>query len=124
MEELEVHLRQLQEELSNLLSLREHPGYKDLMEVAQGQIDNRFPSVLKPLDSLLEITKREHELGEMSGIKLFTLMTDARITSLEEDISKIEEELGYDDAERTGHSASGDSGSDEGDRGDFEPSTP
>ncbi len=122
MEEVEVRLRELQEGLTNLKSLIDHAGWKRLVEIADGQIENRMPSVFTRLDSLLEVTGSEFDKGEISGIKLFQALPSNYINDLEESISKMEEELEFDDDERERpDEGRTDSGADSGTDGGFEP---
>ncbi len=80
-------VRDLQEELSRLTSFRNHPGYEELMKIAEDQLDARIGAVLlTPLNGLDETLKQEFEKGEISGIKLFVKMTDIQIQTLKEEI--------------------------------------
>lgn len=117
MEDQEVRLRELQEELSNQRSLLENVGWRELMQTAQEQLKLRLPTVLSKTDNLLETLGKEFEKGEIAGIELFCSLPGVRMVSLEEDIDKLEKELGYDDGERTTDDT--DSGA-----GAFEPAVP
>jgi len=93
------------------------------MEIAEGQITNRMPSIFTRLNSLLEITGAEFDKGEVSGIKLFQALPSNYINDLEESITQMEEELEFDDDERerpddNRSGTDGDTGSDDG---GFEP---
>ena len=116
MEDLEVRLRALQEERSNLKSLLEHPGWKWLDSLAEQQITNRMPSILTRTESLLEVTGSEFDKGEIAGIQLFRQIAGITIQSLEEEIEQLEKDLSYDDGERTGVDGDGDATD-----GEFEP---
>ena len=125
MEDLEGRLRARQEECSNLKSLTEHVGWKRLMEIAEGQIENRLPSVYTRLNSLDEIPGSEFDKGEISGIKLFQRLPDNFVAELENEINEMEKELSYDEGERTTDADASDGDGASGDRGgrgeSFEP---
>ena len=120
MEDLEAHLRELQEELSNVKSLVDHIGWNGLMVFAKEQVALRTPGVLGRMESLLLLSGQEFDKGEISGIHLFCNLPEVRVESLEQDIVAIEEELGYDREERT---SSGGDGDTEVSGGAFEPPT-
>ena len=93
-EELEARaIRDLQEERSNLVSLRDHKGYKWLLELAAAQVKGREPALFTPLDSILDMPKSEFLKGEISGIRLFMQIVSIRIEILEEEIGRQLEEL-------------------------------
>lgn len=117
MEEVEVRLREMQEELSNYKSLVDSVGWKNLMVVAEDQNKLRMPSILSKVPNLLEITEKEFEKGEVSGITLFMQLPGIVIEGITAKIDQLEEELGYDDAERT-------TDADGSGRELFEPATP
>lgn len=126
MEDLEAHLRELQEELSNVRTLIDHVGWNELMTFAQEQVKLRTPGVLGRMNSLFDIVGQEFDKGEISGIHLFCNLPAVRVESLEQDILGIEEELGYDrDSETSGGDGGGSSSISEGAGGDgeFEPPT-
>ena len=91
---LPEEVRVLQEERFRLSSLREHDGYKYLIEIAQAQIETRRQAVfLKPLKSMDEILEQEYLKGELSGITLFSQMVDIRVEELTGEITHLLEEL-------------------------------
>ena len=112
--EQEEKLRGLQEERSNLTMLVDTVGWQALMSTAKDQVELRMPGVLTKLDNILTLTDQEFEKGAISGIHLFMQLPEIRIAVLDDEIEKIEVELGYADGERT------DSGDESGepDRGD------
>jgi hypothetical protein len=113
-ENLEARLRELQEEFSNCKALVDHVGWKELMQTADEQVKLRIPSALGKVDNLFEVTAKEFEKGEISGIELFKALPSIRMEALEQDIMAIEKELEYDTAERTTSTEDG-SGDAEGD---------
>ena len=123
MEDLEVHLRELQEELSNVKLLVSHAGWEELMTFAQEQIALRTPGVLKRMENLFELSGQEFDKGEISGIHLFCNLPAVRVESLEQDIISIEEELGYGTGEGTSSGDERDSEISRGAEGEFEPPT-
>ena len=91
---LPEEVRVLQEERSRLTNLREHSGYKYLMEIAAAQIETRRQAVfLKPLKSMDETLEQEYLKGELSGITLFSQMVDIRVDELAGEITQLLEEL-------------------------------
>ncbi len=125
MDDQEARLRGLQEELSNVNSLVDHVGWKELMVFAQEQVALRVPGVLGKMESLFDFPSQEFEKGEIAGIQLFCNLPAVRKESLEQDIGSIEEELDYDSSERT-TSGDGDASEVSGgteDGGAFEPPT-
>lgn len=93
-EERDPELRELQEELSKLNSLVKHPGYVDLLKIADQQIDARTQAVfLNPLKAMDEVLEQEFKKGEIAGIKLFREIVGIEIGRLEEDIATKLEEL-------------------------------
>ena len=101
MEDVEVRLREAQEVLSNYAGLVESLGWKQLMTVADGQLTNRLPSILAKTENFLELPGKEYEKGEVSGINLFMKLPEVVIEGLRAEIKHLEEQLGYDEAERT-----------------------
>lgn len=122
-EEKEAALRVLQEELSNQKMLLENIGWKELMSVAQEQLQLRLPTVLKKTDNLLSVLPQEFEKGVISGIELFCALPGIRAEAIKDDIIKLEEELGYGPGERTERGTDG-SRSDGDAGGNFEPAVP
>ncbi len=114
MEDREAQLRVLQEELSSVEALLESHGWSELTLIAQEQLQLRLPGVLKKLENFLEMPGQEFEKGAIAGIELFCSLPGIRCESLRDDIAKIEEELGYDEHERTSTRDSRDSGSGSG----------
>lgn len=117
----EVHLRVAQEEYSNLQSLVDHPGWKLVVEYAEGQIESRTPGIFTKLDNLLEIVGQEFEKGEVSGIMLFKKIPELVIADLEEKIVEFEKELGYARGESTRDDGGDDRGTDDGGGELFQP---
>lgn len=118
MEEVEVRLREAQEALVNFSSLIDSLGWKRLMEIADGQMKLRMPSVLGKTENLLELPGKEYEKGEIAGIELFTRLPEIAIEGLKQDINELEEKLGYVEGERT------DSGTDDDGDGSFDGGAP
>ena len=86
-DEEETQVRDLQEERSRLLSFKQHPGYADLMAIAESQLEVRKQTVfLNPLKSLDETFEQEYMKGEISGIALFKEMVEVQIQSLTDEI--------------------------------------
>lgn len=117
--EVEVRLRALQEEFSNIKELQDHVGWVKLMEFAEEQLVNRTANALGPTTNLLEVLTKEYERGEISGIQLFRRMPGVYQAAIEEDINLLEKELENEPRteDRAGNTdaASGDAG------GDFKP---
>jgi hypothetical protein len=87
--EVETPVRDLQEERSRLLSFKQHPGYADLMAIAESQLEVRKQTVfLNPLKSLDETFEQEYMKGEISGIALFSQMIDRQIEALTDEIDE------------------------------------
>lgn len=86
-------VRELQEELSSLNSLKKHPGYQYLISVAEGQIASRMQGlILTPLKTMDEVLEQEYKKGEVGGVMLFKEIVDIQIKALEDEIqSKLEE---------------------------------
>ena len=85
----EESLRDLQEERFRLTGLKEHPGYRYLMEIAEAQIHTRMQAVfLTPLKGLDETFSQEYYKGEISGIKLFKEIVDIRVKELTDAITE------------------------------------
>jgi len=122
-EEQEARLQVMSEELHNLQRLEDHPGWKMILEYAEGQVGNRIPTALGKLETLLDITGQEYEKGEIAGIQLFVQIPGIVQRDLEEKIYELEKELGYDGAEQTGRTddGSGSGNGGEGGTGLFEP---
>jgi len=108
-EQLDPELRELQEEMSILVSLTEHRGYRHLMQIAHEQLETRKQEVfLKPLEGLDETWKQEYMKGEIAGIALFMSMTDVRLQLVREDINtrlSEEEQENLDEQSEPGSSA-------------------
>ena len=83
----------LQAELSELKSLQQRPGYKELMRLADVQIANRRNLIeLVPLKSLDETLAQEYAKGEISGIRLFQSMVEVQKGNLELEIKEASDE--------------------------------
>jgi hypothetical protein len=95
------------------------------MEIAEGQIESRLPSVYTRLNSLDEIPGSEFDKGEISGIKLFQVLPRNFVDELENEIDEIEKELSYESGERERDTDASDRDGASGDRGSgrdtFEP---
>lgn len=115
----EARLRGLQEEYSNQKSLLEHVGWQELMLTAADQLQGRLPSALSKTENLLEILPKEFEKGEIAGIELFCGFPGIRMAALEDDINKLEEELGYDDRKRASDGSDGEDRDSDSGTGDF-----
>jgi len=117
-EKEEERLRGLQEELSGIENLLQVPGWAELMEIAQGQLQLRLPAVLTKTENILEIVGKEFDKGVISGIELFCSLPAIRAEALKQDIATVEKELGYAAGERTndgGNDGEDDGGSFDGD---------
>jgi hypothetical protein len=101
-EEGQPEVRELQEELSRLNSLKAHAGYVYLMEIAQAQLETRKQAVfLTPLKKMDEVLEQEYQKGEISGIALFMQMVDVRIQQLSDEINEtLKEAKDNEDFER------------------------
>jgi hypothetical protein len=87
--EEEEPLRELQEVLSDLTSLKDSRGYKRLMMVAQGQVESRTNQlILAPLAGMDAVFAQEYAKGEIAGIRLFTEIVDDQIKVLEDEIQE------------------------------------
>lgn len=79
----ELDLRALQEERFKLTDLRDHAGYRYLMQIAKAQMNARHQAVfLTPLKKLDDTLEQEYHKGEMAGIALFMNMVDVRVDEL------------------------------------------
>lgn len=86
--ELADEVRALQEELHNLVKLKENVGFKELLEIANDQIRARTDAILlAPLTSWDKALEQEYSKGEVHGMKLLVAMTDIRIADLQERIT-------------------------------------
>lgn len=119
MEDVEARLRALQEEQSNLKALIDNLGWKRLMEIADGQLKNRMPSILEKTENFLELPGKEYEKGEMAGINLFTRLPGIAIEGLEQDIKQLEGQI-----DATGRDRSTDDGSTDGGDDTFDGDAP
>lgn len=119
-EDLEAHLRGLQEEYSSLKELLETVGWTEIVQIAHEQLKLRMPGALSKTENILEVFGKEFEKGEIAGIELFISLPGIRLEALLNDISNTEEELGYDDNERT----ASDGGSTGDDDDTFVPAVP
>jgi hypothetical protein len=82
-------VRELQEELSRLRSLQEHPGFEYLMRIAGAQLETRKQQILlTPLPTMDSVLGQEYAKGEVSGIELFTRIVDIRMRDLAEEIQE------------------------------------
>lgn len=83
-------VRELQEELSKLASLKEHAGYQYLMEIAEAQVKGRMDQmILTPLEGMDQVLRQEYAKGEVAGIRLFTNIVEIRLTDLQEEIEDL-----------------------------------
>lgn len=83
-------VRELQEERSQLLSLKAHAGFKYYQEILDAQQKTRVQAiVLTPLDSLDKVPHQEYSKGEAAGILLALDIVDARLTDLNEQIDEL-----------------------------------
>lgn len=86
-QEEQVEVRDLQEELSKLRSLKTQTGFFYLMKIAEIQVKERTDQlILSPLATMDAVLGQEYQKGEIAGIKLFVEFTDIRIRDLEEQI--------------------------------------
>lgn len=82
-------VRELQEELSRLRALQQHPGYEYLMRIAGAQLETRRQQIiLTPLQTMDEVLGQEYAKGETSGIELFTKIVEIRVRDLEDEIQE------------------------------------
>lgn len=89
-----IRVREAQEELSRLNSLLKHPGFIDLLKIAEEQVNARTQSIfLTPLKRMDEALEQEFKKGEISGIKLFSNIVQIQITNLNEEIEETLKEL-------------------------------
>ncbi len=122
-EEQEVRVRELLEELSGVEALVENAGWKQLMLIAQQQLQLRLPGVLRKLDSMDDIPGQEFEKGVVAGIELFCALPGVRVEALKVDIAQLDEEI--EDAGGETRIEGGDDGSGSaGDDGEFEGPAP
>jgi len=104
-------LRELQEEHISLKLLKEQPGYKYLIEIADAQIESRRGQFeLKALTSINDILPQEFFKGEISGIDLFRRFVDVRLQIVEENIQELTKEIEENARRNSDSSSSDDSG--------------
>lgn len=73
--------------------LKLHPAWKELMEMAQTQVEGRRATVLEPMSPGQEYY-REFLKGEVAGIQTFMLLVDTAIETLEIEIERLNKEQG------------------------------
>lgn len=74
--------------MHRLTSLKSHPGFKELMQIAEVQAREREKTIiLTPLKGMDDTLEQEYRKGEVAGIMLFMEMTNIRIASLQEEIN-------------------------------------
>lgn len=71
--------------------LKLHPAWKELMEMAQAQVEGRRATVLEPMNPGQEYY-REFLKGEIAGIQTFILLVDTAIETLEIEIERLNKE--------------------------------
>jgi hypothetical protein len=71
--------------------LKLHPAWKELMDMAAGQVEGRKSAVLDPMRPGQEY-EREFLKGEISGIQTFMLLVDTAIETLEIEIQRVSKE--------------------------------
>lgn len=71
--------------------LKLHPAWKELMEMAQAQVEGRRVTVLEPMSPGQEYY-REFLKGEIAGIQTFMLLVDTAIETLEIEIERLNKE--------------------------------
>ena len=82
----EDSVRDLQEELSDLRSLKEHRGWKRFQEVIAKQLENRKVVHFHPAESLEDILRSEFQKGEIAFGELVRVLVDLQIDTLVEEI--------------------------------------
>jgi hypothetical protein len=88
-----LNLRELQEVRSNLLSLKQHPGYQWKLEFLQNQIETRRRTVEAPLTEFLGVLTNEFLKGEIVGMQQASLYVDAQLDLITSLIDEKEKEL-------------------------------
>lgn len=81
----------LQEELRELQSLQDHPGWKRLIRYAAAQKEGRINELLlRP-----ETNEREvhYTRGELAGIKLFTEIPAVEVNRLTAEIEQLQKQI-------------------------------
>lgn len=84
-------VRDLQEELSDLKSLKGHRGWERFQEVVGRQIENRKVAHFHPAESLEDILRSEFQKGEIAFGELIRVIVDLRIDTLIEEIGDVGE---------------------------------
>lgn len=83
-------LEALRGQLYEFTSLKEHAGWKRLLEYARAQISFRSTSVIRsPRSGLDDLVANEYPRGELAGIELFCAIPDVEIARLKEEIEMI-----------------------------------
>ena len=100
-------LRELQEEASSLKSLKNHLGYKRLMEHLNGQVTARREDIiLKPLPSVDAALGQEYAKGECAGLMLAIGFLDGHLEALIADIETQLEALEKENARSKSNTSS------------------
>lgn len=89
MAEHEDLVRDLQEELSDLRSLKGHRGWKRFQEVVEKQVENRKVAHFHPAENLEDILRSEFQKGEIAFGELIRVLVDLRIDTLIEEIGDV-----------------------------------
>jgi hypothetical protein len=95
---MERGLNEMMGERHALKQLMDSAGWAILMDIANGQLNSRGPTVLGPMpaDRIYEI---EFMKGEMAGIGLFQNMPENAIEGLRLEIQEERQRLGLEDEE-------------------------
>ena len=83
----QVEVRDLQEELSRLRSLREHPGWTMFQKVIKRQLELRKQQHFQSAKSLEDILVSEFQKGEIAYGEFVLVLVDLQIATLQEEIS-------------------------------------
>jgi hypothetical protein len=88
-------LRQAQEQVAQLRSLVNHPGWVWLANVGKAQIENRLTDiVLTAPAGMDDLIAKNFSTGEMAGAKLLLAIPEIRIAELQEAIELLLKEIG------------------------------
>jgi hypothetical protein len=91
----ELELRDLQEVRSNLLSLKEHPGFQWLTTFLKNQITVRRQTLEQPITEMLAFLSQECVKGEIIGMTQAVCYVDSQLGLLQSLIDDKTEELDH-----------------------------
>ena len=84
--------RQIREDAELFGALLAHRGWGRYMALVEAVAQNHYAAVMRPLESVLEVTKIEHAKGVLSGLSLATSLPQMKIRESQELARHTDEE--------------------------------